>query len=267
MNKRGFTLAEVLITLGIVGVVAALTAPALVQNAGSAQVGPKLAKAVSTIETATETTLLEEGTSSVYPLFGDSHSLGGTGVSAFTDKLADHMKMTKSSVDALNGKWTSNTVKTYDGSETVRAKLLAPYGTPFQTASVSFFGRNTVVYLSKEGMLYSFAKGSASPRTSYNINKAPSHQIIGSVVIDVNGLSGPNRLGKDVFVFSWWNDGSLRPFGSKNFTFRESASKGTEENDKGELYWATTCSENGVTEGGLYCAGSIFENNLKVIYQ
>ena len=52
MKKHGFTLAEVLITLGIIGVVAALTAPALVQNAGSAQIGPKLAKAVSTFEIA-----------------------------------------------------------------------------------------------------------------------------------------------------------------------------------------------------------------------
>lgn len=32
MNKRGFTLAEVLITLGIIGVVAAMTLPTLIQN-------------------------------------------------------------------------------------------------------------------------------------------------------------------------------------------------------------------------------------------
>ena len=32
INKKGFTLAEVLITLGIIGVVAALTIPTLVQN-------------------------------------------------------------------------------------------------------------------------------------------------------------------------------------------------------------------------------------------
>lgn len=31
-NQKGFTLAEVLITLGIIGVVAALTLPALIQN-------------------------------------------------------------------------------------------------------------------------------------------------------------------------------------------------------------------------------------------
>ena len=35
MKNYGFTLAEVLITLGIIGVVAALTVPALVQNNSS----------------------------------------------------------------------------------------------------------------------------------------------------------------------------------------------------------------------------------------
>jgi prepilin-type N-terminal cleavage/methylation domain-containing protein len=37
-KKFGFTLAEVLITLGIIGVVAALTAPALVKNSGTAKI-------------------------------------------------------------------------------------------------------------------------------------------------------------------------------------------------------------------------------------
>lgn len=32
MNKKAFTLAEVLITLGIIGVVAALTMPTVIQN-------------------------------------------------------------------------------------------------------------------------------------------------------------------------------------------------------------------------------------------
>ncbi len=50
MRKHGFTLAEILITLGIIGVVAALTAPTLVNNAANAQIRPTLTKAVSTLE-------------------------------------------------------------------------------------------------------------------------------------------------------------------------------------------------------------------------
>lgn len=50
MRKHGFTLAEILITLGIIGVVAALTAPTLVNNAANAQIRPTLTKAVSALE-------------------------------------------------------------------------------------------------------------------------------------------------------------------------------------------------------------------------
>ncbi len=37
IKKKGFTLAEVLITLGIIGVVVAMTIPTLIQNANSAK--------------------------------------------------------------------------------------------------------------------------------------------------------------------------------------------------------------------------------------
>ena len=50
MKKNGFTLAEIMITLGIIGVVAALTAPTLVNNAANANIIPTVRKAVSTLE-------------------------------------------------------------------------------------------------------------------------------------------------------------------------------------------------------------------------
>ena len=52
MKKLGFTLAEVLITLTIVGVIAAMTLPSLTANVQKSQVGPALAKAVNTLENA-----------------------------------------------------------------------------------------------------------------------------------------------------------------------------------------------------------------------
>ena len=71
MKFKGFTLAEVLITMTIIGVVAALTTPALFHNAGTAQVGPKLAKIKSTIENANRQLMQEEEVGNLSTLFSD----------------------------------------------------------------------------------------------------------------------------------------------------------------------------------------------------
>ena len=65
MKKNAFTLAEVLVTLGIVGVVAALTLPNLMSDTTSAQIGPKLAKAVSSFEQANQAMLNDNGVDSL----------------------------------------------------------------------------------------------------------------------------------------------------------------------------------------------------------
>ncbi len=52
MKIKGFTLTEVLITLGIIGVIAALTIPQLYSRTRNAHLGAQLAHGISTIETA-----------------------------------------------------------------------------------------------------------------------------------------------------------------------------------------------------------------------
>ena len=53
MKKRfGFTLAEVLITLGIIGVVAAMTIPTLIQNTNSVKFASQFKKSISTLSQA-----------------------------------------------------------------------------------------------------------------------------------------------------------------------------------------------------------------------
>ncbi len=52
MKKNGFTLAEVLLSLGIVGIVAAVTLPTLILNVEKRKVGPSVMKAVNTLESA-----------------------------------------------------------------------------------------------------------------------------------------------------------------------------------------------------------------------
>lgn len=59
--KRAFTLAEVLITLGIIGVVAAMTIPTLIANTRGAQYRSRLKKAISTISQAAKMSQAQYG--------------------------------------------------------------------------------------------------------------------------------------------------------------------------------------------------------------
>lgn len=65
MKKTGFTLAEVLVTLSIIGVVAATTLPSINSNVQKAQIGPILAKAINTLENANRMALQEYETSNL----------------------------------------------------------------------------------------------------------------------------------------------------------------------------------------------------------
>ncbi len=65
LYKAAFTLAEVLITLGIIGVVAALTIPTVITNYRKAHIATSLAKAINTLETANKLILQKERTSTL----------------------------------------------------------------------------------------------------------------------------------------------------------------------------------------------------------
>ena len=85
-KKFGFTLAEVLITLGIIGIVSALTAPALSTNTQKAKIGPALARFSSVLGSA-----IQE-----YMVGNDLTDLSDETVGdAFLDKLSKYMVMEK----------------------------------------------------------------------------------------------------------------------------------------------------------------------------
>lgn len=76
-RKFGFTLAEVLITLGIIGVVAALTMPTLIANHQKKVISGKLKKFYSTINQAVKLSEVENGSSEywTYPEDNNSESM------------------------------------------------------------------------------------------------------------------------------------------------------------------------------------------------
>ena len=209
MNKKGFTLAEVLITLGIIGVIAAITLPTLMTDTTSAQIGPKLAKAVASFEQANQTML-------------DAYS-----------------------VDSLIDAGLTNNIGTYASAVSKHFKI-------------TDIGSSK--YLSKDGMIYTFQLDSTTNIDTSN----PAHlQKIGSVTIDINGNAKPGEAGTDIFYFSLWGDGSLRPKGGTNWNGASSSASG------GTEHWSQKCkaADQGIVSDYKYCAGHVFENNLKVLYR
>ena len=209
MKKFGFTLAEILITLGIIGVVAALTAPTLVNDSANAQIGPKLAKTVSTLEQANMAIINGQSSNNREVL----------------DSLAD-LDNIEDYTNALLGQISGSSQETRNAqNDTLRLK---------------------------GGITISFSEPvNTYPRTN---NYRGSYL---QATIDLNARRGGNAiLGVDEFLFMVDANGTVLPFGGQALNQLNSAFG----------LWRNTCLDNN-TNTRQGCAGSIFENNMKVIYR
>ena len=187
MLKRGFTLAEVLITLLIVGVVATLTTPALVKNVGSSKIGPQLAKFVNTWETGTETFMMEESISRLAD--ENIHTFGTSGMKL----LSKYIIMTN--LNKIKSP-TSITLKNASGDDLDFLKI------DLNSDKVWQLKDGTLVYFDQrmEGWFY-------YPSGSYK--GFPT-----AFFVDIGGIKGSHRLGKEVFYFLQDSSGVLVPYGS-----------------------------------------------------
>ena len=233
MKKFGFTLAEVLVTLGIIGVVAALTTPALIQNVGNAKVPPRLAKAKATFETAAEMMLTENSVNTIRAISSNPAEIG--------KELGRYMKISKNEQGIDYTEYNSK----------VSLNLGQKWG----------FSR----FDSDDGMTYWFAGFNPAdyPVDEDKYTNIPNNQAIGLVWVDINGAEEPNSSGKDAFRFVLYNDGTLRPNGAHGF-WRSTVNLEAE----GKMYWDENhnCNEEKVAAPAT-CAGSIFDHGMKIIYQ
>ena len=241
-NKKGFTLAEILITLGIVGIVAALTAPALVKNSGQAKIGPALSKFVNTFETACEQIMIDENVSKLSDIAGTVDGLNDI------DPERDNYK-------AINGDKLVELLSNYIIMVPAYKKGKAPY----YTLNVNGVPDND--HLNNYFDLYQLKDGSIFGIQTYvpqaqNI-EPPFKGIMGELWIDINGDKGNNNLGKEVFLFLIDDSGILIPVGSKMYyNIFKSAAKRSCDLKKASVdrSWATVC------------AGAIADNGWKADY-
>lgn len=187
-KKHGFTLAEVLITIGIIGVVAALTAPALTKNSSQAQIGPKLAKFVNSFETACENLFYNENISKLT-------AIGNALPDQLLPALSEYLIMTPLSEDSENYTYSTGAGEL---STTVEDE------------------NHTRVYILKDGSLLVVENAGGAD----HLNGRGAYRGTEAVVIyDINGIKEPNRASRDVFKFLVDDSGILIPFGSQAHKF------------------------------------------------
>ena len=90
LKKNGFTLAEVLVSLAIMGIIAALSLPTLLLNVEKRKVGPALMKAVNTLEASSSLALQMRDARKL----SDIKKGGGSSLPLVSNILLEYTKLT-----------------------------------------------------------------------------------------------------------------------------------------------------------------------------
>lgn len=249
--KKGFTLAEVLITLGIIGVIAAMTLPSFVSNSRYQAMATKLSSTISSIDNAFTTMLTAENADDITDTkFYDHINASTPNYPASTNDLGNYLK--------ISGYKTGQNIATDLNYLNNRPfKDLSGYNNAF-TAEVAYQMKNGAI------IFYTHTDRDIS-RTSATLSAQGGtvSRFVAQVDIDVNGSENPNKYGRDVFRFGLGDNGHLYPAGSLNYSIIT--------NGDDTYYWnktspdsSSSCDDtNGKTVG---CTARLVEENFKINY-
>lgn len=172
-KKSAFTLAEVLITLGIIGIIAAITVPALMNNSNEAELKTGWKKAYSAASQAYMQALQENG--GTLGTFGCNPAALNK-FNAFRGKLNVVNYCDASGGGSILGKcWSSQPTSPSASS-----------GCPNWIGATQ---ANNSAFTTSDGMNWMGYGNSGGGMCPY-------------MAVDINGNKGPNQFGEDVFTFN-----------------------------------------------------------------
>lgn len=184
MNK-GFTLAEVLITLGIIGIVAAITLPNLIQSNFEKRTVSILRETQSILSQAIRMAEEENGEVSGWGFSGGMTQGEGTTIANY---LRPHIKIAVDCGFKDKKRCIPDT----------KYKLLNGIWDNYTTTRMHY----AIKLLNGSSVWFRSADNSEIKTNSYI-----------TFFIDINGPALPNTVGKDMFVFKYENNG-IKPSGT-----------------------------------------------------
>lgn len=239
MKIKGFTMAEMMIVIAIIGTVAAMTIPTLRLNIEQNKTVAAVKKAYNTLENANAMLLATNDARSIRTICGDELYL-----KCLVDKGI--LKASPIEIDS------TYVVKAFGGKS---------YKVPHNQRDHQYLGKEGFLYQTyyEQDPLY----GNKHWRNAGHfegLREARFGDKFTSVLVDINGLQKPNTFAKDIFLFHIDERGEAIPSGSAvHAQWMGNVDYETEP------YWKEKCSATQVTVWGQDCAGSIIDNN-KMIY-
>lgn len=176
-----FTLAEVLITLGIIGVIAAMTIPTLINKSDEQAHRSALKKAYSAMQQAIAKMNTDNG--GVF-----SVATGGYNVSSLdlVNQLKQYVSYTKQGLPSDLFPQTRD----YGGGAT----------TFINGGAIGSFGQALIL---NDGSVWAFLSGGDCNGTAaVDLSMGTLTHVCSFIFVDVNGNSKPNQFGHDVFAFA-----------------------------------------------------------------
>lgn len=187
MTKHGFTLAEVLVTLGIIGVVSALTIPTLVKNHQRQVYVTQLQKVVNELSQAADKAITDSNAVSL-----DETRYGTNKANGARNFLNDYFKIVKDCGETATPCFA-------DSYENLSGSTVEPV-TPIIAVSLASGASISIWSANYWPPYYDSGDGT--------IVKEDWHSSYG-LQIDVNGAQGPNIAGRDLFAFDLYSDGKV----------------------------------------------------------
>ena len=240
--KIGYTLAEVLITLGIIGVISAMTIPSMVNNVQNQVCAKALSATISDFETGMSILLAKENVFSLRDTeaWSGQNTMNIDSSDAIIERFSRNVGFLKP-IDQDYERFYGAPVKGINGEESSLLEDFIPFEISNGAVAFMIIGQ----YLDGDEVTIL--------RSGGNLSK-----VAATVFIDVNGKKKPNIIGRDIFAFLLGTDAKLYPYGGKDATVYSG---------NNSLAWQTQCSDNGAKGAeGMFCTARLIENGYKMDY-
>ena len=238
-TRGGFTLAEALIVLAVIGVIAALLVPSLISSTQKKTIGATLARVVYQTELGFQNIIQKANNNS------DAISK--------VDKLAlvtiGDIFANDDDVSLLEDFALFTVGATYFGVQALDRNIATTY---FDSTDTGFSSDNERVFLMPKQNAYLIY---SQPIWEYDANSVDS--IFSRLAIDVNGDLLPNRQGLDIFLFGISNNGRLIPAGTQ---------RANNQPPLADVALSEDGCQNGNITDGWSCTARVVKDGFKINY-